>query len=266
MSATSTAVRCPACNAHRARVDAFFYAWRERLFHLHRCGDCTHQFLHPPVTREDQELIYGDGYFSAGGDWVCGVFGGGYLEAEPHLREEAAEILGMLPAPPARLLDVGCAGGTFLDEARSAGFQVSGIELNASMAKQARTRYGLEVLCARVEDVPLDQWQECFDVVTLLDVLEHVPEPHAAVATIARWIRPGGHLLVRGPLSNSPRARLKESLRRALGIRKQLPGYPLDANTFNKRSLSRMLDLCGFTDLRWIRETPDFANLLARRR
>jgi len=40
---------------------------------------------------------------------------------------------------------------------------------------------------------------------------------------------------------------------------------PLDANTFNKRSISRMLESFGFTDVRWIRESPDFANLLARR-
>lgn len=217
------------------------------------------------MTREEQELIYADEYFSAGGDWVCGSFAGGYVEAEAHLREEAREILGMLPEHPAELLDVGCAGGIFLDHARSAGYRVAGIELNSSMAEHARSNYHLEVLCSRIEDVPREHWQERFEIVTLLDVLEHVPDPHAAVTAIARWIRPGGHLFIRGPLSNSPAAQRKEALRRVLGLRKQLPGYPLDANTFNKRSLSRMLESCGFTDLRWIRESPDFANLLARR-
>jgi len=139
----------------------------------------------------------------------------------------------MLPAKSGRLLDIGCAGGTFLDEARTEGFEVAGIELNPSMAEHARATYHLDVMISRIEDVPLNTWSRAFDIVTLLDCLEHVPQPLAAIRKIHRWLRPGGHVFIRGPLSNSPIAIAKESLRRILGVAKRLPGYPLDANMFN---------------------------------
>ncbi len=117
----------------------------------------------------------------------------------------------MLPAPPpGTLLDVGCAGRTFLDEARKTGFDVAGIELNASMAQYARSTYKLEVFTGRIEDIPLGKWSAAFEVVTLLDVLEHLPEPLATMKKIASWVRPHGFILIRGPLSNSRIARLKE--------------------------------------------------------
>ena len=82
---------------------------------------------------------------------------------------------------------------------------------------------------------------------------------------VAHWLRPGGSVFIRGPLSNNPIARLKEGIRRAVRLTKQLPGYPLDANMFNKRSLSALLMTSGFDRPAWIDETTSFSNLLARR-
>lgn len=169
----------------------------------------------------------------------------------------------MLPLSSGRLLDIGCAGGVFLDEARNRGFDVFGIELNSSIAAYARSTYHVEVLATRLEDVGANQWSHHFDVVTLLDCLEHVPQPLAAMKKIAQWLRPGGFVFIRGPLSNSPVARIKEGLRRTLRVRKRLPGYPLDANAFNKRSLETLLERSCFQSAVWIGETPSFANLLA---
>jgi SAM-dependent methyltransferase len=191
------------------------------------------------------------------------MFGGNsYADAEASLRAEAREILTMLPHPPGKLLDVGCAGGVFLDEARSAGFDVLGIEPNASMAQSARTRYSLNVLSARVEDLPFS-WGDEVNVITLLDCLEHIPQPLVAIQKLRARLVPGGHLFIRGPLANTPLSRIKESLRRLVRIEKKLPGYPLDANVFNKRSMTTLCQNNGFAELAWKGEGPGFANLLA---
>jgi SAM-dependent methyltransferase len=171
----------------------------------------------------------------------------------------------MLPVTAGRLLDVGCAGGVFLHEAQTRGFSVSGLELNASMAEYARTTYGLEVVNRRMEDMPPDHWTQAFDVVTLLDCLEHVPAPLAALRKISHWVRPGGVIFIRGPLANSLVGRLKEGLRRMLRVPKRLPGYPLDANTFNQRSLSTLMALTGFENPVWLGASSSFANVWARR-
>jgi SAM-dependent methyltransferase len=258
--------RCTACGDARVRRDPFHYRWRGRRYDILRCVACTHQFVHPPVSADDQRLMYDDAYFAAKGDWACGHFAGAaYLDAEDRLRAEATHVLGRLPTNRGRLLDVGCAGGVFLDEARRRGFSAAGIELNPAMARHARERYGLDVINSRVEDVPASQWNQSFDVVTFLDCLEHLPAPLATMRAVARWLRPGGVVFIRGPLSNSRLGRAKEAIRRLTGVPKRLPGYPLDASMFNRRSLTAMLECCDVAPTEWY-ESHEFAEVVAHRR
>jgi 2-polyprenyl-3-methyl-5-hydroxy-6-metoxy-1,4-benzoquinol methylase len=255
---------CTVCGA-AARRDPYYYEWQGTRYQLLRCPTCTHSFVHPPIAPADQETIYADHYFTQNGDWSCGVWQLDYKGADAKLRDEARSILEMLPRPPGRLLDVGCAGGIFLDEARLRGFTVTGIELNASMARHARINYELDVLNARIEDVAVWTWHQQFDVIVLLDCLEHIPAPGAAILKAAHWLAPDGRLFIRGPLNNRRLDWLKATMRRSLGLTKHLPGYPLDANSFTKRSLSVLTGQHGLTVTHWINERPGFANLLCHR-
>jgi len=256
---------CTVCLAGEVSRDPFFYDWRGHRYWVMRCRVCQHQFVYPLLTKEDQASVYDHHYFSREGDWVCGFWSADYVSVEPQLRQEAREVLDMLPLHSGHLLDVGCAGGVFLDEARSAGFSVIGVELNASMADHARSRYGLDVITARIEDIGIDRWHRCFDVITFLDCLEHVPYPRSALQKSSHWLKPGGFILIRGPLTNRRLARLKEAIRRLVRVSKRLPGYPLEVNTFNKNSLTHLLRSTGFVPEGWIHEASNFANLLGRR-
>lgn len=261
-----TVAVCAACGSHDAVQDFFYYEWREKTYDIFRCRSCTHQFVYPAIGPEDQAEIYSDKYFSADGDWVCGMFQGAYADAESQLRDEAAEVLSHIPTKTGKLLDVGCAGGVFLDEAQRRGFTVAGIELNDTQAESARSRFNIPVRTGRIEDIGEGEWGAEFDVVTLMDCLEHLPQPLDAVRKVSEWTRPGAVLFIRGPLSNSLVGRIKERARRLLRKPKRLPGYPLDANMFNKRSLTTMLDLAGFEVVDWIDSTDIFSNVVARRR
>jgi SAM-dependent methyltransferase len=100
-----------------------------------------------------------------------------------------------LPAG-ARVLDAGCGSGRTLQELVHYG-EVSGIELNAEAAELARSRGHGEVQIGRLEDLP---WPDgSFDLITCLDVVEHVPDDVAALAELLRVCRPGGWLLVTVP-------------------------------------------------------------------
>jgi SAM-dependent methyltransferase len=100
-----------------------------------------------------------------------------------------------LPAG-ARVLDAGCGSGRTLQELVHYG-EVSGIELNAEAAELARSRGHGEVQIGRLEDLP---WPDAsFDLITCLDVVEHVPDDAAALAELLRVCRPGGWLLVTVP-------------------------------------------------------------------
>src|SRR5439155_13768586 len=149
---------CSVCRSGSLQPMPFYYMWRGRRWSILRCMVCTHEFVNPRITRVEQDVIYSDPYFTAGGDWVEGVWPLGYIEAEKTLRREAAEVLDMLPRHDGRLLEFGCAGGFFLDEARKRGFEVEGIELNAKMVSHARLALGLPVIQARIEDIEDDRF------------------------------------------------------------------------------------------------------------
>jgi SAM-dependent methyltransferase len=105
--------------------------------------------------------------------------------------------LDRLPLPAhARVLDAGCGSGRTLQELVDYG-AVSGIELNTDAAALARDRELGEVRVGRLEELP---WEDAtFDLITCLDVIEHVPDDVAALAQLWRVCRPGGWLLVTVP-------------------------------------------------------------------
>jgi SAM-dependent methyltransferase len=94
-----------------------------------------------------------------------------------------------------RMLDVGCADGFFLREARREGYSTTvGIEPNRSMAAFVRESFGLDVRDGRLDQVDLGD--ERFDVVTMSYSLEYLPEPRRDVARLAEHLVPGGVLFV----------------------------------------------------------------------
>lgn len=262
MTNPSAPIVCSVCTGP-TRAEPFFYDWHgvRRLF---RCASCTHQFVHPPISGEERAEIFSDSYFEAGGDVFDGFWSGGYEDELERLMAEAREVLGLLPGSPRTLLDIGCAGGVFLKVAADAGLQVQGIELNDAMAERARRR-GLEVLQGAITEIDPSAVDAPFDVITLMDVLEHVPQPREVMERVAAWTREGSILLIRGPLQNERSAQFREWLRRVVRAEKRLPGYPLDANAFSKRSLARLVTSYGFRIEGWPRERPGFANLIAVR-
>src|SRR5271156_7235418 len=95
----------------------------------------------------------------------------------------------------ARVLDVGCGGGLLCEALARAGAQVTGIDLAPGMIDVARlhaSEQGLDVSYQVVsaEDVASGN-AGGFDVVTCMEMLEHVPDPQRMTATLASLVRPG---------------------------------------------------------------------------
>ncbi|HEY1715395.1 MAG TPA: methyltransferase domain-containing protein [Solirubrobacteraceae bacterium] len=101
-----------------------------------------------------------------------------------------------LPAD-ARILDAGCGSGRTLVELANYGGEVCGIELNSDAAELARARGLGDVQVGRLEELP---WEDgAFDLITCLDVIEHVPDDVTALVELRRVAEPGGWLLVTVP-------------------------------------------------------------------
>lgn len=98
-------------------------------------------------------------------------------------------------APGARLLDVGCGAGDLLAAAAAAGLTVSGVEVDRrplSLAEQAAP--GADLRIGDAHELPFAD--DAFDLVTLVQVLEHLTNPVVALREAARVTAPGGSVRV----------------------------------------------------------------------
>lgn len=257
---------CTVCLSTALKREPFYYLWDGRRWDILRCKRCKHEFVYPLLTHSEQKKIYGDHYFKNGGDWVCGIWDGSYIQNESNLRREAEEVLKMIPLSCGELLEVGCAGGFFLDEARKKGYGVIGIEPNSSMAEFGKAKLSIEVIASPIEMVEENKFSTQFDAIVLMDVLEHIPHPYKAMRKLSAWLKEGGFLLIRGPLSNDPTVKIKQFLRRLIGKQKRLPRYPLDVNWFSKRSLEYLVNQFGINVVSYLDESRGFANVLAQKK
>lgn len=110
-----------------------------------------------------------------------------------------------------RVLDVGCGGGLLSEGMAARGAQVTGIDMGEaplSVAKLHLYESGLEVDYQRITAEQMAaEHPNAFDIVTCLEMLEHVPAPESVIAACARMVKPGG-LVVFSTINRNPKAYL----------------------------------------------------------
>jgi 2-polyprenyl-6-hydroxyphenyl methylase / 3-demethylubiquinone-9 3-methyltransferase len=103
-----------------------------------------------------------------------------------------------MPLADARVLDVGCGGGILAESMARRGAQVTGIDMAAAPLEVARMHLHESGLEVDYRQVPVEELADgmpgAFDVVTCMEMLEHVPDPASVVDACARLVRPGGHV------------------------------------------------------------------------
>jgi 2-polyprenyl-3-methyl-5-hydroxy-6-metoxy-1,4-benzoquinol methylase len=134
--------------------------------------------------------------------------------AEARSRERgvlAARLLREAGPACLRVLDAGCGPGWALEELARAGFQSIGADVSPAAVEEARSR-GLEARVADLAGPPSDLRRAVggpFDAVLLLEVLEHLLDPLAAMRAAAGLLVPGGLLAVSLPNEASLPSRLR---------------------------------------------------------
>jgi SAM-dependent methyltransferase len=132
-------------------------------------------------------------------------------------------------------LDVGCGAGGLLRAAAGRGWSVVGTEVAPEAVEAGRAR-GLDVRLGGLGELELQP--ESFDVVSAVEVLEHVPHPQALISDAARLVRPGGGIYFTTPNGRGISARL-------LGTRWSVVSPPEHLQLFSVDGLRRSLGAAG---------------------
>ncbi|MDP2949645.1 MAG: class I SAM-dependent methyltransferase [Chloroflexota bacterium] len=202
-TAEETVVRCVCCHSQKYQVlyednhqtgvpssALAAYSISSRQFGRHgrlvRCQKCGLVYMNPRPTQ--QALL--DSY--------------GAMVDEYYLVEESARLATLEhtlrtiePLAKGRLLEVGCATGYFLKIAREHGWEVLGVEPCRWAADLASQRFGLPVLPGTLESAALPD--NHFDVVAMLDLIEHLHDPLTTLARAHHVLRDGGLLVMSTP-------------------------------------------------------------------
>jgi SAM-dependent methyltransferase len=217
--------------------------YRIGKFRIVRCNDSGLVFLANPLSGEELHQFYSREYFE--GETSRKGYSS-YSEDEAILRANFRDYLrrlrancrecGVSPAK-SRLLDYGCAYGYFLDEARGSFASVRGIELNEEVAQVGREKFGLTI--ESQPELAHGGSEGELDVITMWDVIEHLPDPSESVAQAAKALRKGGLLAVTTGDIGTLHARL-------LGHRWRLINPPQHISYFSTKTLRRLLERNGF--------------------
>lgn len=167
---------------------------RKNNYQLARCAACGLLHVNPPPTAAELEAHYQNpAYFEGESDQGYRDYADMRKALQPHFARRLKAIA-RLGGTSGRLLDFGCAAGYFLETARAGGWEIAGVELARDMAARAAQMLGISIPehLEALEGKP-------FDVITLWEVIEHVPDPVALLAALRARLRPGGLLMLSTP-------------------------------------------------------------------
>lgn len=110
-----------------------------------------------------------------------------------------------------KVLDIGCGGGILTESMAKAGAKVTGIDMNKPVIDTAKLHLhesglDIEYLKISAEELASERPQQ-YDVVTCLEMLEHVPDPASIIKACAALVKPGGHLFF-STINRNPKAYL----------------------------------------------------------
>jgi SAM-dependent methyltransferase len=161
-----------------------------------------------------------------------------YADVEDSLARAAGDVRG-------RLLDLGAGTGDFLEYAIEQGWSAEGIEPSGLAAVRAQER-GLQVVNTTLESFLANspESEQAYDAVSMLNVLEHVPDPVAFLVDTRRLLRPStGVVCLSVPNDFTD---LQRAVNRRHNLGEWWIAVPDHLNYFDYQSLDRTLEGCGF--------------------
>lgn len=223
---------------------------------LVQCQNCGLVYVSPRPDAAELYALYGESYFKNDDSGTVGYTD--YIADEGNIRLTFNRRLDCLhqfvqPGDDRKLLDVGCAAGFFIDEAAKRGWHVEGLDVSGFAVDYVKENFGHQAYNVSVLETDF-LTNDSYSLITMWDVIEHVPDPKAQIQRIGELLQSGGYFGLITPDVGSFVARMTG---------KNWIGYKLSEEHvyyFSVRTLSRMLNEAGF-DVVDIRHEGKFVTL-----
>ena len=211
--------------------------WPAHGIMLLRCLRCGHAYFER-MPRDLGEVYQGESYLQLSKSAALS-------NVDYRVQRFGAERLALIrqfqPFRPGQtLLDIGCGTGWFLQVAKQADYQVFGFEFSAALARFTAASVGCTVFESDLAEIPSQ-----FDVITLFDVIEHVPHPAQTFARVRSLLKHDGIALVFCPNFDSLAIR-------ATGAASNLVMPTRHLSYFSRSSVHKLCELSGMK-LLWFR-------------
>jgi len=232
--------QCPLCGFTGPEGFKLYYRGEVTLHRCRRCG-FVGQFLTSASIAEDHQSWCSEKTLAASAGFL-------YPQMRRLHQDTIRRILRRKGSP--RLLDVGCGDGHFLHWCRRAGIEAVGVEYNEAVAARAAATTGAPIIRGRYEKNLFGPKE--FDVITFIQVLEHLPDPRAAVEAASHHLRGEGLIVIEVPSIRSPHflaygaTGIKWFVRPPAGVIKWHVAY------YSPRTLRRLAESAGFRTLQLV--------------
>ncbi|MFN8243809.1 MAG: class I SAM-dependent methyltransferase [Ferruginibacter sp.] len=235
--------KCPVCasEAVHEQLKAVDHTVSRETFAVWHCNSCSLRFTQDIPAADAIGPYYASDAYVSHSDTKEGLVNSLYhrvrkitLQAKRKLVARSTGI------SKGRILDIGCGTGAFLAAMQKAGWEITGLEPDATARAKALELYRIEA----AEPAELDRLPAgSFDAITMWHVLEHVHELHHYADQLARLLRPHGKIFIAVPNYTSYDAGLYKENWAAYDV-------PRHLYHFSPASMEKLLRLYGFKLLR----------------
>ncbi len=226
--------KCPICSSNNG-----FSGYIFEKNNFKKCLNCGSLFSRAIYNTKDLEKTYNDVYFRE--DYKKGGGFDYFSNKEEKIKSflEKLRIISefIFPFKNLEILDIGCAAGYFLEVAKRNGFNVYGIEISKEASAFANKEFGIKIIAPDLLSISSENK---YDVITMFQVLEHLPFPKEQLMKVYDLLKPGGILFIEVPNFFSVDTLFD------FEIKKRVFSVPYHLSLFSPRGLKQLINSVGF--------------------